>query len=73
MYLKCNSYRRVPNSRNYVKKIIADVLKNVKAIFTAKASTANVWRFSSFGVVQSNLRNILGLEKFGNLIFGSKC
>lgn len=55
---------------NDIKKFNGDVLKEVELILTAKATTANVERiFSSFGVVQSKLRNRLGLEKAAKLVF----
>lgn len=53
-----------------IKKFNSNVLKEVTIILTAKASTADVERvFSSFGVVQSKLRNRLGLEKAAKLVF----
>lgn len=55
---------------NEIKKFNDGVLKEVETILTAKATTANVERiFSSFGVVQSKLRNRLGLQKAAKLVF----
>lgn len=53
-----------------IKKFNPEVLKEIEIFLTAKASTANVERiFSSFGLVQSKLRNRLGTEKAAKLVF----
>lgn len=55
---------------NIEKAFNAAVLGEVELLLTAKSSTANVERvFSTFGVVQSKLRNRLGLEKAAKLVF----
>nr|XP_042907854.1 uncharacterized protein LOC122271260 [Parasteatoda tepidariorum] len=46
------------------------VLDMISQLFTAQASSASVERvFSTFGLVQSKLRNRLGNEKAGKLVF----
>lgn len=47
-----------------------NVFQEISTILNAKATTANVERmFSSFGLVQSKLRNRLGNEKAAKLVF----
>lgn len=50
-----------------IKKFNCNVF--VELILTVKSTTANVERiFSSFGLVQSKLRNTVGIEKAGFLV-----
>lgn len=50
------------------------ILEMTEQLFTAQASSASVERiFSTFGLVQSKLRNRLGTEKAGKLVFLFKC
>lgn len=47
-----------------------DVLEMIVQLFTASASSASVERvFSMFNLVQSKLRNSLGTDKAGKLVF----
>ena len=51
-------------------RLHADTSKVVMQLLTTTASSAGVERvFSSFGLVHSNLRNRLGIEKAGKLVF----
>jgi hypothetical protein len=46
------------------------VLEMISQLFTAQASSASAERiFSTFGLVQSKLRNRLGTDKAGKLVF----
>ncbi len=47
-----------------------EIFNIIEALMIAKASSAGVERvFSSFGLVQSKLRNRLGNEKAGKLVY----
>lgn len=55
---------------SHTDRLHADTSKVVLQLLTATASSAGVERvFSSFGLVHSNLRNRLGIEKAGKLVF----
>ncbi len=48
----------------------SEAVELAEQLLTASASSANVERvFSTFGLVQSDLRNRLGIEKAGKLVF----
>lgn len=62
-----NSFHKVLNKDT---DITEDNIQFLRMLTTAKASTACVERvFSTFGVVQSKLRNRLGTEKASKLVF----
>lgn len=67
---KVSAYEWWRSQKNDLDKYDNQMFPIIEQLFTAQASSASVERiFSSFGIVQSKLRNRLGTEKAAKLVF----